>query len=151
MKEKTKKQFCIVKGIVFNQEGKILLVRRERPWHKESHKHWEFPGGKVDFGENPKKALTREIKEESGYDVEISYLLPEILSETWEFTERESHIILIPYLCKLLGGEKSLEDKNINRVEWCTIEEIQNINNCLPGTKEILQILTRNVVINEGE
>ena len=72
MEDKPKKQFIIIKSLVTNSEGKILFVRRKREWHAEAHNKWEFPGGKVDFGEHPRHTAVRETKEESGYDVTIS-------------------------------------------------------------------------------
>jgi 8-oxo-dGTP diphosphatase len=57
-----------VGGITEDKEGNILLV-------KTYHGGWVFPGGQVEEGENLIDALTREIKEESGIDVEVSSLI----------------------------------------------------------------------------
>jgi 8-oxo-dGTP pyrophosphatase MutT (NUDIX family) len=57
-----------VGGIVENDQGEILLV-------KTHHERWVFPGGQVEVGENLMEALIREIKEESGIDVEVSCLI----------------------------------------------------------------------------
>ncbi|MBD8498573.1 NUDIX domain-containing protein [Paenibacillus arenosi] len=53
-----------VGGIVKNEEGQVLLVRTQ-------HGGWVFPGGQVENGENLMVALSREIKEESGIDIEV--------------------------------------------------------------------------------
>ena len=79
-KEKTRNQFIIAKSLVVNDKGEVLFVRRKRKFHKEAHNKWEFPGGKIDFGESPEDTTKREAKEETGYSVEIDYLLPKILS-----------------------------------------------------------------------
>lgn len=135
--EKPKKQFLIVNAIVLNDEGEILLVRRERKWHKEAHGKWEFPGGKIDFGETPAEACVRETKEESGFDVKIKKLIPEIISSYWEYPDRLSQQILLCYLCELKGGEASLEDHGVSEIKWFDIEEAKELK-CLPGTLEFL-------------
>jgi len=135
--EKPKKQFLIVNALVLNEDRKVLLVRRERKWHKEAHGKWEFPGGKVDFGETPEEACVREVKEESGFEVEIEKLIPKIISSHWEYPDRVSQQILLCYLCNLKGGEASLEDHGVSEVKWFDIEEAKKLE-CLPGTLEFL-------------
>ena len=132
-------QFFIVNGLVSNEEGKILLVRRERAWHKESHNLWELPGGKVDFREDPEVSVVRETKEESGFDVEVIKLIPKVLSFGWDHNDRLSHQLLLCYECKLIGGNACLDDHGVNKIEWFAPKEIMGLD-CLPGTKEFLQL-----------
>lgn len=132
------KQFFIVNALVKNEEGKILLVRRDREWHKEAHNRWELPGGKVDFGEEPIETAVRETKEETGYQIEIEKLIPKILTGTWNYGDKKSQQILICYEARLKGGEKSIEDHGVNKIEWFKPEEIEELD-CLPGTKEFLE------------
>lgn len=56
-----------VGGLIENNEGKILMV-------KSPDRGWEIPGGQVEEGESLTDALTREIKEESGIDIEVGNL-----------------------------------------------------------------------------
>jgi 8-oxo-dGTP diphosphatase len=53
-----------VVAAIFIQDNRVLACRRAP--HKSSPGLWEFPGGKVDAGENPFEALEREIREELG-------------------------------------------------------------------------------------
>lgn len=50
--------------------NRVLVARRLDKRNPELHGRWEFPGGKVELGEHPRDAVTREIREELGIDVE---------------------------------------------------------------------------------
>ena len=62
------------KIIIKDQSGNCLLLKRS-PNSKANAGKWEFPGGKVDPGENFEEALIREIEEETGLVVSINCLL----------------------------------------------------------------------------
>ena len=51
------------------QKGKILVCQRTR--HQTMPLKWEFPGGKIETGEQPRDALRRELEEELGIDARI--------------------------------------------------------------------------------
>ena len=138
--EKQKKQFIIVKGLVIDDEKRILMVRRDRKWHNGAHGRWEFPGGKIDFGESPEEACIRETKEESGFDVSINKMIPKILTSKWEFPDRISQQILIAYHCDLKDGKMCFEDHGVSEVKWFEIPEAKKLE-CLPGTLEFLDHL----------
>src|ERR1044071_2915403 len=58
----------VAAGIVV-ERGKVLLSRRKHGTHLEGR--WEFPGGKVETGEDPRVALRRELEEELGIVADV--------------------------------------------------------------------------------
>jgi 8-oxo-dGTP pyrophosphatase MutT (NUDIX family) len=54
---------------LFDENGRILLLRR-----KDNDK-WTMPGGTMDFGESLGQCAVREVREETGFDIEISGLI----------------------------------------------------------------------------
>lgn len=56
-----------VGGLIENDEGKILML-------KSPDRGWEIPGGQVEEGESLTDALKREVKEETGIDIEVGSL-----------------------------------------------------------------------------
>jgi 8-oxo-dGTP diphosphatase len=59
----------LVSAGVLIEGDKVLLSERKRGAHLEGL--WEFPGGKVEPGEDPRHALVRELEEELGIEAEI--------------------------------------------------------------------------------
>jgi 8-oxo-dGTP diphosphatase len=53
----------VVAGLIV-KEGKLLVCQRTR--HQTMPLKWEFPGGKIENGEQPRDALRRELEEELG-------------------------------------------------------------------------------------
>lgn len=91
-----------VGGIVEDEQGNILLV-------KTHHGGWVFPGGQVEVGENLMDALSREIKEESGIDAEVSHLIG-VYSNTgihkwYDGVTDVPTKLMLDYVCKPVGGE----------------------------------------------
>jgi 8-oxo-dGTP diphosphatase len=58
----------VVAALIF-KDGKILVCQRTR--HQVMPLKWEFPGGKIEEGEQPRDALHRELDEELGIDATI--------------------------------------------------------------------------------
>jgi 8-oxo-dGTP diphosphatase len=86
----------VVVGAAIVRDGRLLAARRTTP--VEAVGRWELPGGKVEPGESPETALTREIAEELGCAVIV---------EQW--LDREQPIgtthVLRAAVCRLAGGE----------------------------------------------
>ena len=74
--------------------GGFLLA--QRPVNKHLPLKWEFPGGKVEPGEDPVTAIVREIREELGCDVNITRALPAFLHDYGTVV-----IEMIPFVCAL--------------------------------------------------
>ena len=58
----------VVAAAIINSKGEVLLARR--PPHAHQGGLWEFPGGKIENGEDVQQALVRELHEELGIDVD---------------------------------------------------------------------------------
>lgn len=59
----------VVSAGVLIEHGRVLLTQRKAGAHLEGL--WEFPGGKVEAGEDPRAALVRELREELGIEVNV--------------------------------------------------------------------------------
>ena len=68
----------VVAGLIVH-DGKLLVCQRTR--HQTMPLKWEFPGGKIEEGEQPRDALRRELDEELGIDATIGNELARIQHE----------------------------------------------------------------------
>ncbi|WP_290701641.1 Nudix family hydrolase [Amphritea sp.] len=60
----------VAAAAIFNESGELLLALRDKRQHQGGL--WEFPGGKVEAGENVQDALARELNEELGIEIDLS-------------------------------------------------------------------------------
>jgi 8-oxo-dGTP diphosphatase len=67
--EEGTRQIEVVAGVIRDRRGRILLARRTEG--RDLAGLWEFPGGKHEPGETAEAALTRELREELGIEIEI--------------------------------------------------------------------------------
>ncbi len=89
----------LVTDVVIPAEGGVFLIRRaNEPFEGE----WALPGGFVEVGETVEGAAVREVREETGLEVEIERLVG-VYSEP----ERDprGHNVSVVFLARIVGGE----------------------------------------------
>ena len=96
---------------------------------------WEFPGGKIEAGENPEQALRREIKEELTVEIEVGELL-----HTVEFDYPTFHLTMHCFVCALVSGD--LELKEHQAAKWLTKETLDSVE-WLPADVEVAEQVRR--------
>jgi 8-oxo-dGTP diphosphatase len=74
----------VAAAVLRDSQGRVLIA--ERPAGKPLAGFWEFPGGKIETGEEPRAALQRELREELGIEVRHAYRL---LRYSYRYPERE--------------------------------------------------------------
>lgn len=111
-------------GALILDRDRILLVERAREPLKD---YWSLPGGVVEVGERLEAALRREIREETGLEIEILSLL-EIFERIIldEAGRPEYHYVLMDYLCRPAGGELCAAD-DAGRAAWFTQAELADL------------------------
>ena len=82
---------------------------------------WEFPGGKVEEGENPEACLKREILEELSISIRIIFPLK---PNDHSYADRKV-IHLMPFICKWESGEINLLEHQ--KVKWLSKEELRSL------------------------
>jgi 8-oxo-dGTP diphosphatase len=107
-------------GAIIVRDGHVLLVRRGNEPLKG---HWTLPGGMLEVGEALTTGVVREVREETGLDVEPVELI-ELLDRIHHEGDRvRYHFVIADYLCRVTGGElQAASDAEavrwVERCEW---------------------------------
>jgi mutator protein MutT len=112
-----------VGGVVIH-EGRALLIRRGK---QPLYGRWVVPGGTVELGEPLEAALVREMREETGLEVE-----PVELLTVFDRIEREGsvvlyHYVIVDYLCRYVSGEAQAASDALE-VAWAAPEELERFD-----------------------
>lgn len=107
-------------GAVIVKDGRVLLVQRAT---EPALGRWSIPGGLIEVGEALAEAVVREVREETGLEVEPVELI-ELLDRIHRDGDRiRYHYVIADYLCRVVGGSlKAASDaaavRWVERAEW---------------------------------
>jgi mutator protein MutT len=122
----------IVCAIVRDPQGRILLCRRKP--EKVLGGFWEFPGGKLEHGEELVPALKRELHEElriTTADEKLLLVKP--------FVYPHGAVLILFYECKHIEGTPVLTDHD--QIQWLTPSELAKQQGLLPANAEVIALL----------
>ena len=108
-------------GAVIVRDGRALIVRRA---HEPRKGEWSLPGGLLHLGESLADAVRREVREETGLDVELGPII-----ETFDRIHRDDggriryHFVIIDFVCWSPSGE-AVAGSDAEAVAWVTAEQI---------------------------
>lgn len=105
-----------VAAAVIEKNAKILIAQRPEDSHMGLK--WEFPGGKIEPGENVTGCLKREIKEELDLVIEVGEELTVV-----EHHYRDKTVILHCHWCRYLAGDAKTLD--CHSFKWVSIDEMK--------------------------
>ena len=132
--ENTKKIIVAQKAIIFNEDGKILTIRRSETAGRRALT-WDLPGGNLEFGEESKSSLLREIQEEVAIEVEDLLILG--ISEA--FDSLDAFRVTIGYTAKAKTTNVTLSYEH-DAYKWVTPEEFNQLDIYEPHRKLVNSI-----------
>ena len=121
----------VVVAAVVERDDRILVTERLADTHLAGH--WEFPGGKMEDGEDHRRCLEREMREE--LDVEVS-VGRELHATSFDYPDRT--IELHFYICALIGEPKPVLGQ---RVRWVSRAELGMLR-VPPADRELIRTIT---------
>jgi 8-oxo-dGTP diphosphatase len=120
------------------KDGKFLVCQRTR--HQTMPMKWEFPGGKIEEGEQPRDALRRELDEELGIDATIG---DEVLRIRHEYPNRSS-VELRFFVVR--EYQKEIENKIFNDLRWAERSELPGFD-FLEADVELVRQLAKGKIV----
>jgi 8-oxo-dGTP diphosphatase len=113
-----------VGGITFDDQGRLLLIRRA---NDPGAGLWSLPGGRVEPGESDTEAVIREMAEETGLDVIPGTLIGTVTRGTYEIHD---------YPCHVTGGTLTAGD-DATDARWSDAADLADLD----GTGRLVELL----------
>jgi len=127
--------FVGTKGVII-YDGKVLLLKRPSD-SKESPGKWSLPGGRLEKGEQPLEGFVREVKEETGIDMEGVELLDVVT-----FERDQGYSLIIFYQGEVESEEVVLDSENEEWI-WASVNDLPDFD-----VGEVVKNMIKRVLIN---
>lgn len=108
---------AVIKAV--NEKGEPIIFATQRGYG-DFKGGWEFPGGKIEDGETPQKALKREIMEELDTEISVGELI-----DTIEYDYPDFHLSMDCFWCEIVKGDLVLKEHEDAR--WLTKERLGDV------------------------
>ena len=125
------KRIRVVGAVI--QRGSTVFAARRNP-ERSAGGLWEFPGGKVEPGESPEDALTRELQEELSVDVLVGSFIDQSIGEVDGVT------IELSCYAAVLAAEEPTESTDHDAMTWIELEDLDRLD-WAPGDVPIIERL----------
>lgn len=109
-----------IRSVVFN-DNKILMVQ------ENSDGGWSLPGGWGDIGLTPSEVAVKEVKEEAGYNVQVTKLLVVLDMKCHPHPPSPYHIYKMFIQCEIIGGEPK-EGIETSAVGFFAVDELPELS-----------------------
>lgn len=110
-----------VRAVVFNEEGKILLIR------EKADGKWAMPGGWSDISYSPAEVAEKECMEEAGLQVKAKKVLAVLDKQKQNMPPAFEYVYKIFLLCEKIGDKISTGDET-SAVDWFSEHEIPELS-----------------------
>ena len=111
-----------VSGIVFQGEAVLLVQRKVAPYRGL----WSLPGGAIEGGETMHAAVEREVREETGLEVQPLALVGAYDSIVEEEGTIQFHYVLVGWLCRHVGGELH-PGSDADDARWTPLDSLEGV------------------------
>lgn len=108
---------------ITNEKDEILLQKRSG-----TEELWGLPGGILEIGDSAEEATIREVKEETGLDVKVDYLVGLYSKYFCSYTNGDNaQVVCSCFKCTVIGGELVIDNKETFDLRFFSRENIPKL------------------------
>lgn len=113
----TENGIVLVVSVTLVQEDQVFIIQENKPSVRDT---WNFPGGRIEPGETMFEAAIREVKEETGYEVQLTGT-----TGVYQFiSSLNYHVVMFHFTGIVTGGSIELGADEIKDCRWVTLPDI---------------------------
>lgn len=117
----TEKPIVLVVSVSIFKDEEVLIIKENKP---NVINKWNFPSGRIETGEDILYAARREVKEETGLDVELTDT-----TGIYNFiSSSQDQVIMFHFIGQVTGGTINLEEDEIIDSTWVKVSDLVKSN-----------------------
>lgn len=112
----------LVASVSIFSDDKVLIIKENKPTALDK---WNFPSGRIEYGEDILYAARREVKEETGLEVNLigTTGVYNFISNT------NDQVILFHFIGEVTGGSLNLAEGEVSDSKWINVNELVTFDN----------------------
>ncbi|AMW99839.1 NUDIX hydrolase [Rummeliibacillus stabekisii] len=129
----------LVVSVSIIKDKELLMIEEKRD---SGINQWNFPSGRIEKNEDIMVAAIREVKEETGLDVELL-----LTTGVYNFTSDSSdQVILFHFIGEIVSGEVSISEEAITNFKWVHSKGILAMPDDTLRNSKVIRQITKNIV-----
>lgn len=115
----TQNGIVLAASVSILRDNNVLMIKENKP---TAQNKWNFPSGRIENGEDILAAAIREVKEETGFEVNLTKA-----SGIYHFTSSSNdQVILFHFTAEIIGGSLNLAEAEITESRWVQLSKIKS-------------------------
>lgn len=108
----------LVVSVSIFRDDEVLIIKENKP---TAINKWNFPSGRIEYGEDILNAARREVKEETGFDIRLKDT-----TGVYNFiSNTNNQVILFHFTGEVTGGCLNLEEDEISDSKWVKVNDLR--------------------------
>ncbi|MGG1679686.1 NUDIX hydrolase [Neobacillus sp. NRS-1170] len=138
----TEKPIVLVVSVSIIKDEKVLMIKENKP---NVINKWNFPSGRIEMGEDILDAAIREVKEETGLDVKLTYT-----TGIYNFiSSSQDQVIMFHFIGQVTGGSINIEEDGIIDSAWVKVSDLVKSNDDELRNPSVIKQIT-NCLVNKS-
>ncbi len=139
----TQTGIVLVASVSIIQADKVMIIKENKPSVRNK---WNFPGGRIEPGEDILDAARREVNEETGYDVKLTGT-----TGIYNFISNTNiQVIMFHFTGEIIGGSLQLDDIEISDSKWIVASDLLIPNLYEIRGADVIKQIAENLILRKN-